>query len=163
MLAILHFDGKHQIGLRSLRLLPLLYPLTHLPVLGRSHHPNIPTVFPIQIIHHPPEHDAVRSRILQTGKADDIVNHLVEQDALCLPVGHIVICTHGKLEIIEFGAPPSGGTLVGKLSQTGLGTGQPQLRNGQFAPEVVVVETPKPLFHPFYCYNHGGKGTAFCS
>ena len=80
--------------------------------------------------------------------------HLVEQDTLCLPVGHIIISRHGEFEIVEFGAPPSGGPLIGKLPQASLGMSKSEFRNRQFSPEIFLVETPKPLLHPFYCNNH---------
>ena len=80
--------------------------------------------------------------------------HLVEQYTLCLLVGHIIISRHGEFEIVEFGASPSGGSLIGKLPQASLGMSKSEFRNRQLSPEIFVVEPTEPLFHPFYCNNH---------
>ena len=154
MSSIIHLDGKHQINLRSLLLFPAFYSFTYFPALSGCRYSDIPAILAVELIHQSLEHNPVSRGIFQSRITDDVMYHLVEQDTLCLFVGHIIISRHGELEIVELGASPSGGPLIGKLPQPSLGMSKSEFRNRQFSPEIFLVETPEPLLHPFYCNNH---------
>ena len=78
----------------------------------------------------------------------------MQQYTLSLLLGHIIIGAHRELKVVKLGTPPAGSALKGKLSQPGLGSGERQLRQWQFATEIFLVETLEPFLHPVDCYYH---------
>ena len=151
---IVHFDGQHQVSLRTSQSLFSLYLLTHLPPLGRGHDPDIPTIFPVQVVHHPTKHDTMRRGIAKPRIGYGIMYHLMKQHTLGLTIGHVVIGCHRYLEIVKTHLAPPQRTLKRHLSQTGSGSTQSHNWQWQLGIEIGAVECFKPSLHPFHGYYH---------
>ena len=151
---IVLFDGQHQVSLRTSQSLFSLYLLTHLPPLGRGHDPNIPTIFPVQVVHHPTKHDTMRRGIAKPRIGYGVMYHLMKQHTLGLTIGHVVIGCHRNLEIVKTHLAPPRRTLKRHLSQTGSGSTQSHNWQWQLGIEIGAVECFKPSLHPFHGYYH---------
>ena len=151
---IVHFDGQHQVSLRTSQSLFSLYLLTHLPPLGRGHDPDIPTILPVQVVHHPTKHDTMRRGIAKPRIGYGVMYHLMKQHTLGLTIGHVVIGCHRYLEIVKTHLAPPRRTLKRHLSQTGSGTTQSHNWQWQLGIEIGAVECFKPSLHPFHGYYH---------
>ena len=158
---IVHFDGQHQVSLRTSQSLFSLYLLTHLPPLGRGHDPDIPTIFPVQVVHHPTKHDTMRRGIAKPRIGYGVMYHLMKQHTLGLTIGHVVIGCHRYLEIVKTHLAPPRRTLKRHLSQTGSGTTQSHNWQWQLGVEIGAVECFKPSLHPFHGYYHDSFITLF--
>lgn len=151
---IVHFDGQHQVSLRTSQSLFSLYLLTHLPPLGRGHDPDIPTILPVQVVHHPTKHDTMRRGIAKPRIGYGVMYHLMKQHTLGLTIGHVVIGCHRYLEIVKTHLAPPRRTLKRHLSQTGSGSTQSHNWQWQLGIEIGAVECFKPSLHPFHGYYH---------
>ena len=151
---IVHFDGQHQVSLRTSQSLFSLYLLTHLPPLGRGHDPDIPTILPVQVVHHPTKHDTMRRGIAKPRIGYGVMYHLMKQHTLGLTIGHVVIGCHRYFEIVKTHLAPPRRTLKRHLSQTGSGSTQSHNWQWQLGVEIGAVECFKPSLHPFHGYYH---------
>ena len=151
---IVHFDGQHQVSLRTSQSLFSLYLLTHLPPLGRGHDPDIPAILPVQVVHQPTKHDTMRRGIAKPRIGYGVMYHLMKQHTLGLTIGHVVIGCHRYLEIVKTHLAPPRRTLKCHLSQTGSGSTQSHNWQWQLGIEIGAVECFKPSLHPFHGYYH---------
>ena len=151
---IVHFDGQHQVSLRTSQSLFSLYLLTHLPPLGRGHDPDIPAILPVQVVHHPTKYDTMRRGIAKPRIGYGVMYHLMKQHTLGLTIGHVVIGCHRYLEIVKTHLAPPRHTLKRHLSQTGSGSTQSHNWQWQLGIEIGAVECFKPSLHPFHGYYH---------
>ena len=151
---IVHFDGQHQVSLRTSQSLFSLYLLTHLPPLGRGHDLDIPTILPVQVVHHPTKHDTMRRGIAKPRIGYGVMYHLMKQHTLGLSIGHVVIGCHRYFEIVKTHLAPPRRTLKRHLSQTGSGSTQSHNWQWQLGIEIGDVECFKPSLHPFHGYYH---------